>query len=109
MSNPHPTEFANVTAVCKANIYFDGGVISHSLHFADGSRKTLGIIRPGNYRFDTQGAEIMQIIDGACRVRHGESQTWTAYPAGSQFDVPAKSHFEITVDEGMAQYICSFV
>ncbi|MDE0841746.1 MAG: pyrimidine/purine nucleoside phosphorylase, partial [Porticoccaceae bacterium] len=37
------SQFSNVSVDIKANIYFDGGVISRSLRFADGSRKTLGV------------------------------------------------------------------
>ncbi|MFA7235570.1 MAG: pyrimidine/purine nucleoside phosphorylase [Phycisphaeraceae bacterium] len=50
-----PTEFTNVTAVAKANVYFDGKVVSHTLKFADGSKKTLGLIHPGSFHFNTAG------------------------------------------------------
>jgi len=36
------------------------------------------------------------------------SDAWEAYPAGTYFDVPGNSAFEIAVDEGVAEYICSF-
>jgi len=42
-------EFSNVTAQAEANIYFDGKVISHTIITADGERKTLGVILPGEY------------------------------------------------------------
>ena len=42
-----PTEFRGVTAVAKANVYFDGKVVSHSILFPDGSKKTIGLIYPG--------------------------------------------------------------
>ena len=44
-----PEKFENVTAVCKANVYFDGKVVSHTLLFADGTKKTIGLIYPGSY------------------------------------------------------------
>ena len=31
------SSFPNVTVDAKANIYFDGRVVSHSVHFPDGS------------------------------------------------------------------------
>ena len=34
----HSLEFANVTAVAKANVYFGGKVVSHTLKLADGSK-----------------------------------------------------------------------
>ena len=52
-----PTEFTNVTAVTKANVYFDGKVVSHSILFSDSSKKTLGLIYPGSFHFGTDKAE----------------------------------------------------
>ena len=52
-----PTQFAGVTVVTKANVYFDGNVVSHTVLFADQSKKTLGLIRPGTYHFNTAAAE----------------------------------------------------
>jgi purine/pyrimidine-nucleoside phosphorylase len=103
-----PTEFANVTVTSKANVYFDGKVISHSLRFGDGSKKTIGLIYPGEYHFATQAAERMEIIAGTCQVRL-DGQTGSAeYGAGTAFDVPANSGFSIQVATGIAEYICSF-
>ena len=61
MSSPTPMEFADVTAVAKANVYFDGKVVSHTVRFADGSRKTLGIIFPGTFFIGTDTAEIYNL------------------------------------------------
>ncbi|NMC49255.1 MAG: pyrimidine/purine nucleoside phosphorylase, partial [Desulfovibrio sp.] len=36
MSQGVPAEFPNVTAVCKANLYFGGKVVSHTLVDAAG-------------------------------------------------------------------------
>ena len=47
------SEFKDVTIIKKANIYFDGKVTSRSVIFPDGSRKTLGIMLPGEYEFNT--------------------------------------------------------
>jgi len=102
-------EFANVTAVAKANVYFDGQVVSHSLRFSDGSKKTLGLIYPGSYHFGTQAAELMQISDGACVVTLDGQAESAAYAAGTEFSVPANSGFTIKVTEGICQYVCSFL
>src|SRR5690606_10217852 len=98
----------NVTAVCKANVYFDGGVVSHSIVFPDGMKKTLGLIRPGSYNFNTDAPEIMAITAGACRVKLQGESAWKTYGEGTAFSVPGKSSFDIVVDSGIAQYICSF-
>ncbi|HOE67753.1 MAG TPA: pyrimidine/purine nucleoside phosphorylase [Candidatus Hydrogenedentes bacterium] len=108
MTHPTPLEFAAVTAVCKANIYFDGNVVSHTVKFADGSKKTLGLIYPGAYEFRTGAPERMEIIAGTCRAKLSDTTDWTVYPAGAFFDVPGDSSFEIAVDDGIAEYVCSF-
>jgi len=104
-----PEQFTNVVATCKANVYFDGRVVSHTITCADGSRKTLGLIYPGSYRFNTGVAERMEIIAGACRVRVAGQGDWIGFPGGTRFDVPANSYFEIEVNEGIAEYVCSFL
>jgi len=104
-----PTEFRNVTAVAKANVYFDGKVVSHSILFADGSKKTLGLIYPGKFHFGTDKAERMEIVAGQCVVKlDGQSQVATC-AAGQLFEVPAKSGFDIEVASGICEYICSFL
>ena len=102
------TEFSNVKAVAKANVYFDGKVVSHTIFLADGSKKTLGLIYPGEFHFGTDAAERMDIIAGSCRVRLDGTSEWTEYGAGSSFRVPAKSGFDIAVASGIAEYFCSF-
>ena len=109
MANAVPEQFENVTAVCKANVYFEGKVISHTLQFPDGSKKTLGLIFPGSYTFDTGAPERMEVVAGACRVKLVGSNEWNAYEAGTSFDVPGKSSFAIAVDEGIMEYVCSFL
>ncbi len=105
---PAPESFANVTATAKANIYFDGKVVSHTITLGDGEKKTLGLIYPGSYHFGTDAPERMEIIAGTCRVKLDGSEQWSDYAAGTAFEVPGKSGFDIAVTEGIAQYICSF-
>jgi uncharacterized protein YaiE (UPF0345 family) len=103
-----PLEFAAVTAVAKANVYFDGKVVSHTIRFADGSRKTLGLIYPGEFHFGTDAAERMEIVAGQCRVRIDGADEWQAYGPGMSFRVPAHAGFDIAVVDGIAEYVCSF-
>jgi purine/pyrimidine-nucleoside phosphorylase len=102
------TEFSNVTVVAKANIYFEGKVVSHTLRFPDGTRKTLGLVYPGQYHFSTDAAERMEVTAGACQVKLDGQAAFSTYPAGSAFDVPAKSGFDIRVESGVTEYVCSF-
>jgi purine/pyrimidine-nucleoside phosphorylase len=103
------TEFRGVTAVAKANVYFDGKVVSHSILFPDGSKKTLGLIYPGRFHFGTDKAERMEIVAGSCSVKLDGQAAVTNYSAGQFFDVPAKSGFDIEVKTGICEYICSFI
>ena len=102
-------EYQNVTAFAKANLYFDGRVVSHAIAFSDGTRKTLGLIYPGTYHFGTNAAERMEITDGICQVVLDGSAQSNAYAANQSFDIPAQSGFTITVNEGVCQYVCSYL
>ncbi|MBI1374250.1 MAG: DUF1255 family protein [Phycisphaera sp.] len=109
MSDTHPEKFDGVSVVCKGNVYFDAGVVSHTVLFGDGSRKTLGLIRPGAYRFDTKAPEHIAVTDGACRVKLDGASDFTTYKSGEAFNVPGDSEFDIVVDEGVCQYICTYL
>ena len=101
-------QFDNVSVVAKANVYFDGKVVSHTVLFPGGVKKTVGLIYPGTYTFNTGAPEIMAIIAGSCQVRLKGETAWKPYTAGTEFHVPGHSAFDIQVDSGIAEYICSF-
>jgi uncharacterized protein YaiE (UPF0345 family) len=109
MSNTIPSTIFKVNATTKANIYFDGKVVSHSLEQADGSKVTLGLIYPGSYHFGTGKAERMEIVAGACSVVLDGETASSDYVAGSVFEIAANSGFTISVGEGICEYICSFL
>ena len=104
-----PTEFSNVTAHTKANIYFDGRVMSHTLINAQGVRKTLGLIQPGTYHFGTEAPEHMEIIAGACTIVLDGTTEEIHYTGGDNFDLPGNSGFSITSTDGVCEYICTFL
>lgn len=101
-------QFDGVSVVAKANVYFDGKVVSHTILLAGGIKKTVGLIYPGSFTFNTGAPEIMEIIAGSCKVRLKGESAWKDYAAGSAFNVPGNSAFDITVENGIAEYICSF-
>lgn len=103
------TSFPNVTVDTKANIYFDGRVVSHTVHFQDGSKKTLGLIYSGKYHFGTAAPERMEIISGSCKVTLDGTTAVTSYDTGTFFDVAGNSGFTIEVDGCICEYICSFL
>jgi purine/pyrimidine-nucleoside phosphorylase len=97
----------NVSVVTKANVYFEGKCISHTVVAADGSRKSVGVILPSALTFKTGAPETMELVEGRCRVtRAGESKP-TEYGAGQSFDVPGNSEFAIETLEAL-HYICHF-
>ncbi len=102
------SEFNNVTVVKKANVYFDGKVTSRTIIFADGSSKTLGIMLPGDYEFNTAEKEIMEIMSGELEVLLPGVDTWQKVKAGESFEVPANAKFSLKVKTTM-DYCCSFI
>jgi uncharacterized protein YaiE (UPF0345 family) len=108
MAGTIPQQFDGVSVVCKSNVYFDGRVISHTVIFSDGSKKTLGLIYPGSFTFKTGAPERMEIVAGSCRAKVSGESAWTTCGAGAEFRVAGNSSFEIAVESGIAEYICSY-
>ena len=101
-------QFDNVSVKKQANIYFDGKCVSHTVLFADGTKKTIGVIFPSSLTFNTGAAEIMELNAGTCRIRLDGQSEWKTYQGGQRFDVPANSRFDIeTIDT--LDYVCHFV
>ena len=101
-------QFDQVSVNTKANVYFDGKCVSHTVQLADGSRKSVGVILPATLTFNTGAPEIMEGVAGQCRVRlKGESE-WKTYGAGESYSVPANSSFDIEVSGEPYHYICHF-
>jgi len=100
--------FENVTIEIEGNSYFDGAVTSRTVHFPDGSRKTLGFMLPGEYEFGTAEAELMEITSGELDVKLPDSSDWSTIHGGESFDVPANSKFQVKVKE-ITDYCCSYL
>ena len=100
-------QFDNVSVTKKANVYFDGKCVSHTVHFADGSRKSVGVIFPSRLTFKTGEPERMEIVAGKCRVKLAGDTNWHPYQAGDSFKVPANSSFDIETLETL-DYVCHF-
>jgi len=102
------TEFSNVTVVKQANVYFDGKVTSRTVRFGDGSKKTLGIMLPGEYTFNTDAPELMEIVAGDLEVLLPGAKGWLTVRGGEEFRVPGKSSFSLKV-KALTDYCCSFL
>ena len=101
------SQFDNVSVVKKANVFFDGKCVSHTVILADGTKKTVGVILPSTLTFNTGAPEIMEGVGGSCRVRLKGESDWVTYGAGQSFNVPGNSSFDIACDEPY-HYVCHF-
>lgn len=101
------SQFDNVSVIKKANVYFDGRCVSHTVLLEDGTRKTLGVIFPSLLTFNTAEPEVMDVVSGRCKVRLEGEANWKEYAAGQSFQVPGNSRFEIETTEPM-DYVCHF-
>ena len=101
------TQFDAVSVVKKANVYFDGKCVSHTVLFADGTKKSVGVIFPSNLTFNTAAPEVMELNGGQCRVRLKGEKEWKTYRGGERFSIPGNSSFDIETVE-MLDYVCHF-
>jgi uncharacterized protein YaiE (UPF0345 family) len=101
------SSFENVTITKEANVYFDGKVTSRTVEFTDGSKKTLGIMMPGDYEFSTDDNELMEIQAGEIDVLLPSESQWQTFSKGSSFEVPKNSSFKLKVKE-VTDYCCSY-
>ncbi|PLY16100.1 MAG: hypothetical protein C0628_01460, partial [Sulfurimonas sp.] len=86
------SKFENVSIKKDANIYHDGKVTSRTVEFADGSVKSLGIMLPGEYTFETKEAEIMEMMSGELDIKL-PGEDWKTLNTPESFNVPANSSF----------------
>lgn len=91
----------------KHNLYFNGAV--QSLGFErNGLKATVGVIDTGEFRFNTAAAERMTVVSGALAAKL-PGRDWQSYPAGSYFEIPASSAFDVRAEGGPAAYLCEFL
>ncbi len=102
------SKFESVNVIKAANVYFDGKVSSRTVEFSDGTTKTLGLMLPGEYTFNTDKPELMEITSGKVSYCLSGEETWHDVSGGSDFNVPGASSFQIKVEE-ITDYICSFL
>jgi uncharacterized protein YaiE (UPF0345 family) len=101
------SEYSGVTVVREANIYFGGNVTSRTIRFPDGTRKTLGVMLPGEYEFGTAVAEEMEILSGELEVKIPGQAKWLSCRQGSTFSLAANIRFQLKV-KTVTDYCCSY-
>ncbi|MBF0522046.1 MAG: pyrimidine/purine nucleoside phosphorylase [Candidatus Omnitrophica bacterium] len=90
----------------QVNEYFDGKVKSFVIN-SGGIKKTVGVMEPGEYEFNTETKEIMTVVDGELTVYLPEYDEWEDYGAGSSFEISAQSKFKVKVAQDTA-YLCQY-
>ena len=101
------SQFNNVSVQARANVYFDGKCVSHTIQLADGTKKSVGVILPATLTFKTGAPEIMETIAGTCRYRINGGVR-TSARGGQSFAAPADSSFDIEVTGEPYHYVCHF-
>lgn len=89
------------------NSYFDGAVQSIGFE-RNGRRQTLGVFDVGEFHFDTRTPERVTIVSGELLIRLAGSSEWGRYAAGTAFEVPGNSGFDIRALQP-AGYFCEFL
>jgi len=90
----------------QVNEYFDGNVTSIAFQNEEG-RATAGVMAPGEYEFGTSENERVKVVSGELNVKLPGSSEFTAYPAGSEFQVAANQKFQLQVSQSTA-YLCFY-
>jgi purine/pyrimidine-nucleoside phosphorylase len=91
----------------KHNTYFEGKV--QSVGFLRHDRKqSVGVVAPGEYRFDTAAAERMHVISGEFEVKREDEAAFSRIGAGTYFEIRANSYFDIKTSEPSA-YLCEYL
>ncbi len=89
------------------NSYFEGRVQSVGFE-RNGRRATAGVIDVGEFHFGTEAPERMTVISGELWVKLPGDSAWRSFPAGTVFEVPAKSGFDVNAP-APAAYLCEFL
>ncbi|MDG2072725.1 MAG: pyrimidine/purine nucleoside phosphorylase [Pseudomonadales bacterium] len=88
------------------NQYFEGRVTSIAFQTAT-LPATIGVMKPGEYTFDTNAIETMTIVSGALVVQLPDSHEWQTFNVGDDFVVAADKAFNLKVTEETA-YLCTY-
>lgn len=83
-------------------------MISTSISFPDGSKKTLGVMQEGEYEFSTDQKEIMEIMTGKLEVLLPNNSEWINIKSGESFEVPKNSSFKLKIHE-ITNYCCDYI
>ncbi len=100
-------EFTNISIAKQANILYDGNITSRSITFEDGSKKTLGIMLPGEYELNTVNKTVLEINTGAVNVML-PAEDWVEYVSPAKIEIDQNSKYKLRVIS-LVDYCCSFI
>ncbi len=90
----------------NVNEYLEGKVKSIAVNGGD-LPATVGVMAPGEYRFDTSQKEYMTVINGKLLVKLPGHDNWSSFEGGSTFTVEANQSFDLKVEIDTA-YLCKY-
>jgi len=99
-------DFKNITIAKEANILYDGNITSRGITFEDGSKKTLGIMLPGEYELNTVNKATIDINSGVVEVML-PAEDWVEYVAPATFKIAQNCKYKLKVTS-LVDYCCSF-
>lgn len=91
----------------KHSGYFDGKVQSVGFE-RNGRRATVGVVDTGEFHFGTGAPERMTVISGELLAKLPGEPAWRAFPAGTSFEVPGQSGFDVKA-AAPAAYLCEYL
>ncbi len=90
----------------KSNSYFDGKVMSIGFQ-TEVLPATVGVMEPGEYRFDTRQKETITVVSGSLEVQLPDDDQWQTYLPNDTFVVSANKSFHLKVATATA-YLCTY-
>jgi uncharacterized protein YaiE (UPF0345 family) len=91
----------------KHNSYFEAKVQSVGFE-RNGRKATVGVVDAGEFHFGTEAAERMTVVSGELLARLPGEPDFRPFPAGTSFEVPPKSGFDVKAG-APAAYLCEFL
>lgn len=91
----------------KHNSYFEAKVQSVGFQ-RNGLGASVGVVDIGEFHFGTEAPERMTVISGELLAKLPGEADFRPFPAGTSFEVPAKSGFDVKAT-APAAYLCEYL
>ncbi|MAI42044.1 MAG: hypothetical protein CMP95_06275 [Gammaproteobacteria bacterium] len=88
------------------NQYFEGRVTSVAFQTST-LPATIGVMKPGEYTFNTNAIETITVVSGSLVVQLPESSEWRTFNVDDHFIVATDKAFNLQVTEETA-YLCTY-